>query len=173
MSLLMTDTIKGVKKLLKWTEDLSTGIGVIDDRHKELFKRVNSLLSSMSQGKGKEQMGEALGFLSDYVVTHFGTGEQFMRAHGYPGLQIQRVGSIRGISSGVGYIRTRWLAAWSWSLQFPLVTGGWPPNKRIQRAQRRVESYWRKAAAVPLIRKNVRQNTERSVSYGLCRAFLV
>ena len=91
MSHLMTDANRGVaEKLLKWTEDLSTGIGVIDDQHKELFKRVNSLLSSMSQGKGKEQVAAVLGFLSDYVVTHFGTEEQYMGAHGYPGLQAHK-----------------------------------------------------------------------------------
>ena len=76
--------------MLKWTEDLSTGVGVIDDQHKELFKRVNSLLSSMSQGKGKEQIGEVLGFLSDYVVTHFGTEEKSMESNGYPGLKAHK-----------------------------------------------------------------------------------
>ncbi|NPV81727.1 MAG: hemerythrin family protein [Firmicutes bacterium] len=70
--------------MLKWTDDLSIGIGIIDEQHKELFKRVNNLLSSMSQGRGKEQIGEVLNFLSDYVETHFGTEEKFMGAHGYP-----------------------------------------------------------------------------------------
>lgn len=70
--------------MLKWTDDLSTGIGLIDDQHKELFKRVNDLLFAMKQGKGKDQLAGLLGFLSDYVVTHFGTEEKFMQDHDYP-----------------------------------------------------------------------------------------
>jgi len=72
--------------MLTWTDDLLTGYKIIDDQHKELFRRVNALLEAMGQGKGKTQVAETLGFLSDYVVTHFGTEEQFMTDHNYPGL---------------------------------------------------------------------------------------
>ncbi|MBE3518935.1 MAG: hemerythrin family protein [Firmicutes bacterium] len=87
--------------MLAWTKDLATGIGVIDDQHKELFKRVNDLLSAMKQGKGKEQLAGLLGFLADYVVTHFGTEEKFMQAHDYPqslGHKAEHMSFVRNLS---------------------------------------------------------------------------
>lgn len=77
--------------MLIWTDALLTGYTPIDDQHKELFRRVNALLEAMGQGKGKGQVGEVLGFLSDYVVTHFGTEEEFMTARKYPGLLSHRL----------------------------------------------------------------------------------
>lgn len=81
-----TAELEDTDHMLTWTDDLLTGYKAIDDQHKELFRRVNALLEAMGQGKGKAQVAEVLGFLSDYVVTHFGTEEQFMAAHKYPGL---------------------------------------------------------------------------------------
>ncbi len=71
---------------VQWTPDLSVGVNLIDDQHKELFKRVNQLLEATSQGKGKDEIGKTLQFLSDYVVTHFGTEEKAMIQHGYGGI---------------------------------------------------------------------------------------
>lgn len=76
--------------LLRRTEDLSAGVGIIDDQHKELFKRINTLLSAMSHGKGEERVAGVSGFFSDYVVTHFSTEERYMVAYGYPGLQAHK-----------------------------------------------------------------------------------
>ncbi|HHW19294.1 MAG TPA: hemerythrin family protein [Firmicutes bacterium] len=70
--------------MLTWSESLSTGIEAIDSQHKELFSRINSLLSAMAQGKGKDQVKDILVFLGDYVVTHFGTEEKYMRQYLYP-----------------------------------------------------------------------------------------
>jgi hemerythrin len=77
--------------MLVWTDDLLTGYKTIDDQHKELFKKVNALLEAMGQGKGKEQVAEVLGFLSDYVVSHFGTEEQLMQSRKYPGFLSHRL----------------------------------------------------------------------------------
>ena len=76
--------------MLKWTDDLSTRVEEIDSQHKELFRRVNDLLSAMSQGKGKDEVARVLTFLSDYVVIHFGTEERIMRERGYPGFERHR-----------------------------------------------------------------------------------
>lgn len=76
--------------MLKWTDDLSVGVKDIDDQHKELFSRVNNLLSAMSQGKGKDEVAKVLAFLRDYVVTHFGAEERIMRERNYPGIEAHR-----------------------------------------------------------------------------------
>ncbi|MDN5332108.1 MAG: hemerythrin [Tepidanaerobacteraceae bacterium] len=70
---------------IKWTEDLSTGIELIDKQHKELFKRVNDLMDACTKGKGKEEVVKVIDFLSNYVVMHFGEEEKIMKAENYPG----------------------------------------------------------------------------------------
>ncbi|MBI5236325.1 MAG: hemerythrin family protein [Deltaproteobacteria bacterium] len=63
---------------LQWTIGLATGNEEIDTQHKELFARVNAFLDAMQQQKGKEEIGNVLKFLENYVVMHFGTEERYM-----------------------------------------------------------------------------------------------
>jgi hemerythrin len=75
---------------LTWTQDLSVGVKEIDAQHRELFKRINSLLEAMSQGKGKGEISPLLAFLEDYVIEHFRTEEGYMVRHGYPDYRSHR-----------------------------------------------------------------------------------
>jgi len=36
---------------IEWTNDLATGVSEIDYQHKELFRRINSLLDACREGK--------------------------------------------------------------------------------------------------------------------------
>jgi hemerythrin len=36
---------------MQWTEDLSVGVETIDNQHKELFSRINSLADAIRLGK--------------------------------------------------------------------------------------------------------------------------
>lgn len=67
-----------------WTEDLAVGYGMIDEQHKELFTRYNSLLEACKEGKGRTTIAPLLEFLSDYVVVHFAEEEQFMMRYAFP-----------------------------------------------------------------------------------------
>jgi len=69
---------------IEWTEDLTTGVDTIDDQHKELFRRINSLMDACKAGKGKTEIGDTIDFLSSYVVEHFGTEENMMQKLNYP-----------------------------------------------------------------------------------------
>ena len=68
----------------EWRKDLETGIKWQDDQHRELFRRINSLLDSMSVGLGKEEVIKLYRFLDEYFVVHFETEEQAMHRYGYP-----------------------------------------------------------------------------------------
>lgn len=74
---------------LKWEDSLLTGIGNIDSQHKELFKYLDKFLSSIKDGKGKEEIGNALNFLEDYVIKHFHDEEEIQRQYGYPRIEEQ------------------------------------------------------------------------------------
>jgi hemerythrin len=68
---------------LEWTVALATSVGEIDDQHKELFNRVNSLLAAITLNKGRQELETIIQFLTEYVVLHFGTEERYMQKFGY------------------------------------------------------------------------------------------
>ncbi len=69
---------------IAWTSDLATSVDEIDSQHKELFRRINSLLEACNQGKGKGEVQNVIAFLEDYVVSHFGEEERYMEKYSYP-----------------------------------------------------------------------------------------
>lgn len=71
--------------VLEWSSNLETGHGEIDDQHRELFRRFDALLDACSQGKGNDEVMTMLGFLGDYVRTHFALEEKLLLQHGFPG----------------------------------------------------------------------------------------
>jgi hemerythrin len=70
---------------IAWRDDLSIGVPAVDDQHKELFKRFNALLLACNEGHGKDEVGQLIGFLSDYVSVHFFDEEALQQESGYPG----------------------------------------------------------------------------------------
>ena len=69
---------------IEWNENLATGNLAIDNQHKELIKRFDSLMTACNQRKGKEEVSKVLVFLGDYVRSHFAMEEQLQIAHSYP-----------------------------------------------------------------------------------------
>jgi hemerythrin len=69
---------------MQWTEDLSVGVETIDNQHKELFRRINSLVEAIKQGKCKTEITGVIMFLEEYALSHFGEEETFMKEHAYP-----------------------------------------------------------------------------------------
>ena len=47
---------------MQWSEKLTVGVDVIDNQHKGIISRINSLLNAMSQGKGRDEVGKVLTF---------------------------------------------------------------------------------------------------------------
>ncbi len=72
---------------IEWTEDLATGVDLIDEQHKELFRRIDALLTACLKGEGAQIVGQTLDYLSWYVIEHFDTEENVMRRAKYAGLR--------------------------------------------------------------------------------------
>jgi hemerythrin len=68
----------------EWTNVLETGHALIDEQHKELIKRINTLLENCYQGLGIEKLQETLRFVNDYTITHFHDEEQLQLRYKYP-----------------------------------------------------------------------------------------
>jgi len=70
---------------IEWNEKLATGNSNIDNQHKELFRRFDTLLAACNQRKGKDEVHNLLLFLGDYVKTHFSMEEALQKNNNYPG----------------------------------------------------------------------------------------
>ncbi|HET7827045.1 MAG TPA: bacteriohemerythrin [Anaeromyxobacter sp.] len=110
----------------EWTEDLATGVDVIDEQHRELFRRTARLLDGLKKGE-PEQIDGLVRFLYEYVVMHFGTEEQLMRSSGYRGYARHKAEHDRFVSELIAFSGDRehmgsgafmalklnhWLAQW-------------------------------------------------------------
>lgn len=73
-----------------WDIALEIGIESIDNQHKELFNRIDKLLTSIDDGKHDAEVIETLDFLEEYVVKHFNEEEEIQKEINYPLLNIQR-----------------------------------------------------------------------------------
>ncbi len=69
---------------VEWTNELATGIGVIDEQHKEIFRRIDGLLGACREGKGRDAVSGVLSFLENYVIEHFAAEEKIQRDYIYP-----------------------------------------------------------------------------------------
>lgn len=76
--------------MLEWTKDLSTGSEQIDNQHKELFKRINALLSALDSGTADKELPGLIAFLEEYVVVHFTDEENLMLSLNYPGTRAHK-----------------------------------------------------------------------------------
>ncbi|GAB6098782.1 hypothetical protein JCM16358_06610 [Halanaerocella petrolearia] len=70
--------------LIQWDDSYLVGVELIDEQHKELFKRINDLIKANKLNKGKEEVEEIIEFLADYTVKHFSDEEELQQEYGYP-----------------------------------------------------------------------------------------
>jgi hemerythrin len=70
--------------IMKWTEDLSVGVELIDYQHRELIARINDLVNAIRQKTCKYKISDVLQFLDEYIVFHFGEEEKIMQKYAYP-----------------------------------------------------------------------------------------
>lgn len=74
-------------KLFEWSDDLATGMQLIDEQHREVARRVNSFLQEcMENEPDREGLIKTFDYLRLYTIEHFGLEEGLMRDHGYHGL---------------------------------------------------------------------------------------
>ena len=69
---------------LKWDNSYLLGNEQVDNQHRELFDKVNLLISSCENGSAIEEVKETLEFLVNYAVCHFDAEEALQLEHNYP-----------------------------------------------------------------------------------------
>lgn len=77
-------------QVYKWTDSLKTNIEKIDNDHKMIIAKAQELADAMSQGKGKQQIVETLGFLQKYVKSHFAEEEIMQQKANFSDIEIHK-----------------------------------------------------------------------------------
>ena len=70
--------------LFTWNDSYSVSVQQFDDQHKVLFNLINELHDAMSQGKGRDRIGQTLNTLISYTRGHFSAEEAALRKASYP-----------------------------------------------------------------------------------------
>jgi hemerythrin-like metal-binding protein len=72
-------------RLIEWDEPLmSTGVDSIDSQHQKLIQHINELHTALQTGTAKDELLKMLGFLGEYVQSHFKHEEGVMQQHQCP-----------------------------------------------------------------------------------------
>lgn len=69
---------------IEWTENLSVGVTLINDQHKQLIDIINDLHSAMKSGQSKNVLDDILKRLLEYTKYHFSAEEKLMDQYSYP-----------------------------------------------------------------------------------------
>jgi hemerythrin len=70
-------------KNLIWTDNLNTGIDVIDNQHKRIVEYINKLYNVHTNNAGKAAMKDVIDELVDYTLTHFAFEEGMLDDYNY------------------------------------------------------------------------------------------
>lgn len=76
---------------VEWQDYLSVGVEEIDRQHKLLIDKYNAFFTAYSEGRADEEVIRLLGFLEEYVVTHFVDEERLQQRIGFPDYQKHRM----------------------------------------------------------------------------------
>ncbi|WP_018934680.1 bacteriohemerythrin [Thioalkalivibrio sp. ALJ24] len=73
-----------------WSDDLDTGIPVIDNQHKRIVEYINRLHEAVEGRAAREEVHEVLDQVVDYTLTHFAFEEEMLEIVEYPALERHR-----------------------------------------------------------------------------------
>ncbi|MDC7218445.1 MAG: bacteriohemerythrin [Spirochaetales bacterium] len=78
------ERVDQIKFGISWSDIMSVTIPEMDEEHKELFNRINKLLSALIEGSQDYSVVELVGFINKYIDYHFRDEEKLMESYDYP-----------------------------------------------------------------------------------------
>jgi hemerythrin len=70
---------------MEWTNQLSVGVSIFDNQHKQLIRLLNDYEKGLcNQSSSKERLLQLINGLADYVNVHFKSEENYMKKYNYP-----------------------------------------------------------------------------------------
>jgi len=89
---------------ISWYPALAVGVHEVDEQHKEIFRRVDALVTALIAHRGADVVEPMFDFLGKYVVDHFGAEEALMKLHRYP-LRAEHEAEHRAFVEDYGALR--------------------------------------------------------------------
>lgn len=77
-------------KIFRWSQNLESGIELIDKQHKKIFELANSLIIQEKFGSDAMNVPECLAFLGKYILYHFEAEEAFQSNYNYPKYRVHQ-----------------------------------------------------------------------------------
>ena len=68
----------------QWTKEMSVNHNILDEQHKQLFEKINSLLEAIVDGTANNMVEELVDFFERYINKHLAYEEQYLKDIGYP-----------------------------------------------------------------------------------------
>lgn len=72
--------------LIDWNENLSVGVGEMDDQHQKWIAIINELHESLMEAKDVSSLEEIVKEMEEYTDYHFSAEEDMLEKAGYPDL---------------------------------------------------------------------------------------
>lgn len=89
--------------VIAWSDDLSVGIGNIDEQHDQLFKLMAELDDAIRRNKGTGMIEDSLTVLFNYAQVHFATEEELLTKHNYPEIELHELEHQRFIAKAFSF----------------------------------------------------------------------
>lgn len=93
---------------MMWKDDYKVGVDLIDEQHKELFRRLSAFIEVVQNEEpwdGKlDQVKETMIFMQEYVVTHFADEEVYQESIGYPEIEEHKLAHSKFKDSVDSYV---------------------------------------------------------------------
>ena len=68
---------------IKWSNDFSVGVKIIDSQHMHFVSIMNNLCNAMDRGQEMNVINTVLDELAEYAVIHFETEEKYFHEFNY------------------------------------------------------------------------------------------
>ncbi|MFC1724928.1 bacteriohemerythrin [candidate division KSB1 bacterium] len=78
------------QKILEWDDSLIIGITWIDNQHKKIIEKINTMFQAIMRGVDRKDIEEMLTFLENYSNVHFNSEEKYMKEYNFDGLEHQK-----------------------------------------------------------------------------------
>lgn len=84
------NTLKKYMKAIVWIDEMSVGVELIDEQHRQIVGVVNHLQEVIEKEESLEIIDSAINFMSDSATALFVTEEKYFIATDYPDYQVHK-----------------------------------------------------------------------------------
>ena len=88
---------------IAWTSELSVGVGVFDEQHKQVILMINRLIDAQETATNSDVVSDLLDRMTRYARDHLKAEEKMLAEHGYPQLEQHKAQHMAYIKKTVDF----------------------------------------------------------------------